>query len=87
VRRATPEFAGNTLIGFDAKNPHIIGYQRPGPRGPVVCLVNVADDPQTIDPLTLSGLPGVMTDLLTDARHDLRAGLTLPAHGVVWLRG
>jgi amylosucrase len=87
VRRATPEFAGNTLIGFDAKNPHIIGYQRPGPRGPVVCLVNVADDSQTIDPLTLSGLPATMTDLLTDARHDLRAGLTLPAHGVVWLRG
>ena len=87
VRRATPEFAGNALIGFDAKNPHIIGYQRPGPRGPVVCFVNVADDPQAIDPLTLSGLPGVMTDLLTDARHDLRAGLTLPAHGVVWLRG
>jgi amylosucrase len=87
VRRATPEFAGNALIGFDAKNPHIIGYQRPGPRGPVVCFVNVADDPQTIDPLTLSGLPGVMTDLLTDARHDLRVGLTLPAHGVVWLRG
>lgn len=87
VRRATPEFAGNALIGFDAKNPHIIGYQRPGPRGPVVCLANVADDPQTIDPLTLSGLPGVMTDLLTDTRHDLRAGLTLPAHGVVWLRG
>lgn len=27
-----------------------------------------------------------MTDLLTDARHDLRAGLTLPAHGVVLLR-
>lgn len=88
VRRATPEFAGNALIGFDAKNPHIIGYQRPGPRGPIVlCLANVADDPQTIDPLTLSGLPGVMTDLLTDARHNLRAGLTLPAHGVVWLRG
>lgn len=87
VRRATPEFAGNSLIGFDAKNPHIIGYQRPGPRGPVVCFVNVADDPQTIDPLTLSGLPGVMTDLLTDARHDLRAGVTLPAHRVVWLRG
>jgi amylosucrase len=87
VRRATPEFAGNTLIGFDAKNPHIIGYQRPGTRGPVVCLANVADDSQTIDPLTLSGLPATMTDLLTDARHDLRAGLTLPAHGVVWLRG
>ena len=72
VRRATPEFAGNALIGFDAKNPHIIGYQRPGPRGPVVCFVNVADDPQTIDPLTLSGLPGVMTDLLTEGLLTIR---------------
>jgi amylosucrase len=87
VRRRTPEFAGGTLIGFDAKNPHVLGYQRPGASGPVVCFANVADEPQTIAALTLSGLPATMTDLLTDARHDLRADLTLPAHGVVWLRG
>lgn len=87
VRRATPEFSGGTLIGFDTKNPHVLGYQRPGPHGPVVCFANVADEPQTIAALTLSGLPATMTNLLTDARHDLRADLTLPAHGVVWLRG
>ncbi|MEN9620806.1 MAG: hypothetical protein RL499_999 [Actinomycetota bacterium] len=86
VRRATPEFSGGTLIGFDTKNPQVLGYQRPGPAGPVVCFANVADQPQTIAALTLSGLPGTMIDLLTDARHSPRAGLTLPAHGVLWLR-
>ena len=86
VRRATPEFSGGTLIGFDTKNPHVLGYQRPGPAGAIVCFANVADQPHTIAALTLSGLPGTMIDLLTDARHTLRAGLTLPAHGVVWLR-
>ena len=77
---------GGTLIGFDTKNPHVLGYQRPGPAGAIVCFANVADQPHTIAALTLSGLPGTMIDLLTDARHTLRAGLTLPAHGVVWLR-
>ena len=100
VRRRTPEFAGGTLIGFDTKNPHVLGYQRPGvgvqvegvpaeglpSKSIVVCFANFADHPQLIAPLTLSGLPPVAIDLLTDARHDLRAGLTLPAHGVVWLR-
>jgi amylosucrase len=86
VRRATPEFAGGTLIGFDAKNPHIVAYQRPGPDSLVVCFANVADDTQLIAPLTLSGLPPLAIDLLTDAHHDLRRGLALPAHGVLWLR-
>lgn len=86
VRRATPEFAGGTLISFDAKNPHVVAYQRPGPESLVLCLVNVADTEQFIAPLTLSGLPLAAVDLLTDARHDLRRGLALPAHGILWLR-
>jgi len=86
VRRATPEFAGTTLIGFDAKNPHIVAYQRPGSDSVVLCLVNVSDTEQLIAPLTLSGLPPLAIDLLTDARLDLRRGLSLPAHGVLWLR-
>ncbi len=86
VRRETHEFAGGSLIGFDAKNPHIIGYQRPGASTTVVCFVNVADDAQSIDAVTLSGLPPVAVDLLTETRYDLRHGLTLPAHGVLWLR-
>ena len=96
VRRRTPEFSGGTLIGFDTQNPHVLGYQRPGPAKPgsggepgstVICFANMADEPQSITPLTLSGLPASAIDLLTDARHDLRADLTLPAHGVMWLRG
>ena len=86
VRRATPEFAGGTLISFDAKNPHIVAYQRPGPDSLVLCITNVSDEPQLITPLTLSGLSPTATDLLTDARHDLRRGLSVPAHGVLWLR-
>jgi amylosucrase len=86
VRRGTPEFSGGTLIGFDAKNPHIVAYQRPGPDSLVLCIANVADDPQLITPLTLSGLSPTAIDLLTDARHDLRRGLSVPAHGVLWLR-
>lgn len=91
VRRRTPEFSGGTLIGFDTKNAHVLGYQRPGVGVPaeslVVCFANFADHPQAVAPLTLSGLPPDAINLLTDARHDLRRGLTLPAHGVVWLRG
>jgi amylosucrase len=90
VRRSAPEFSGGTLLGFDTKNPHVLGYQRPDVSGSlnslVVCFANFAEDPQLVTSLTLSGLPPFAIDLLTDARHDLRADLTLPAHGVVWLR-
>ena len=90
VRRATPELAGGSLIAFDAKNPHLVAYQRPGtaPGGSsvVLCVVNVDDHPHDVDPLTLSGLASPAHDLLTDAEVELTAGLHVPAHGVRWLR-
>ena len=90
TRRATPELAGGTLIGFDAKNPHVVAYQRPGEHEgrPTVVLVmaNVADEPQSVDALTLSGLPSDAEDLLAGKRCDLSGGLTIPAHGITWLR-
>ncbi len=86
VRRATPEFAGNRLIGFDAKNPHVIGYQRPGVGTRVLCLANVADEPQTVTALTLSGLPSSGLDLIDGGAIDLRRDLVIPAHGIVWMR-
>ncbi len=90
VRRRTPELAGNTLVGFDAKNPHLVAYQRPGhvDGRPTVVLVvaNMADDAQGVDALTLSGLPRTAEDLVDGGVVDLRGGLTVPAHGVVWLR-
>jgi amylosucrase len=90
VRRRTPELAGNALVAFDARNPHLVAYQRPGQvdgRSTVVLVVaNMADDAQAIEPLTLSGLPGTAQDLLGGGVVDLTAGLRVPAHGVVWLR-
>lgn len=86
VRRETPEFAGGTLIAFDARNPHVIGYQRPGAGTRVVCFANVADDPQTVTALTLSGLPATGDDLIGGGTIDLRRDLVIPAHGIVWMR-
>ncbi len=86
VRRETQEFAGGTLIAFDARNPHVIGYQRPGAGTRVVCFANVADDPQTVTALTLSGLPATGDDLIGGGTIDLRRDLAIPAHGIVWMR-
>ncbi|KQR16262.1 amylosucrase [Cellulomonas sp. Leaf334] len=86
VRRRTPELAGNALITFDTHNPHLVAYQRPGPSTLVLVVANMADDPQHVDATTLSGLPPAAHDLLDGDVVDLRAGLTVPAHGVVWLR-
>lgn len=90
VRRRTPELGGGTLVPFDARNRHVVGYQRPGEvdgvRTTVLCLGSFADDSQTVEPLTLSGLPAEAEDLLTGDTVDLRQGLTLRPHGIAWLR-
>ncbi|WP_152605610.1 amylosucrase [Cellulomonas carbonis] len=90
VRRRTPELAGGTLVPFDAHNRHVVGYQRPGELDgvptTVLCLASFADEPQAVEPLTLSGMPAEAEDLLTGATVDLRAGLVLRPHGFVWLR-
>lgn len=91
VRRTTPELAGNTLIPFDAKNPHLVAYQRPGHDDVgrptlVLCVANVSDHVQVVDPWTLSGLPQHAQDLLGGGTADLHEGLPVPAHGVRWLR-
>lgn len=90
LRRRTPEFAGGTLIGFDAKNPHVLGYQRPGVSDGmatrILCLANMADDAQTVTALTLSGQPATGLDLISGERLSLRNDLVLPPHSAVWMR-
>jgi amylosucrase len=89
VRRGTAEFAGNELIPFHTPHASVVGYQRPGRDAAadrVLVLANVADEPVQIDALTLSGLGAEASDLLNGAPRDLREGLTLAAHGFVWLR-
>lgn len=86
VRRATPEFAGNDLVGFNVPHRAVLGYQRPGAEATVLVLANVGDEQVYVDPLTLSGFDPAARDLVAGADRDLDEGLVLPAHGFVWLR-
>lgn len=87
VRRSTPEFAGNELIAFDARVRSVVAFLRPGDGGfDVLVVANVADSSVEIDALTLSGLAPEALDLVAATPVWLGSGLTLPAHGVRWLR-
>ncbi len=87
VRRGTPELAGNELIAFDAHVDAVVAFLRPGDAGAaVLVLANVADHAVEIDALTLSGLDPDAVDLIAGQSVALAGGLTLPAHGVLWLR-
>ena len=86
VRRATSEFAGNELIGFDTKNPHVLGFLRPGAHSNVLVLINFADTAQQIAAEVLSGMNGDATELLSGRRHPHAAELLLAPMAVVWLR-
>ena len=86
ARQATPEFAGGELIGFDARHPSVLAYQRPGADAVILVLANVGDDLALIDPLTLSGFAASATDVVTGDEVDLERGIALQPHGFVWLR-
>lgn len=86
VRAATEEFAGGELIGFDAKNPHVLGFLRPRAESVVLVLINFADAPQRVAAEVLSGMSGDATELLSGRRHPHSAELLLAPMAVVWLR-
>ncbi|GAB4098007.1 amylosucrase [Sinomonas halotolerans] len=87
VRARTPELAGNTLIGFDTGNRHVLGYQRPGEEGAaILVLANFGDAAQHVSAHTLSGFAPHAEDLFTGLTALLSDGVTLPAQEFVWLR-
>ncbi|GAA3910777.1 DUF3459 domain-containing protein [Microbacterium invictum] len=86
VRQATPEFAGDELIGFHVPAATVVGYQRPGDGAVVLVLANVGDHQALIDPLTLSGFDRAGRDLVHGVDVDLDDGIALPPYGFVWLR-
>ncbi len=86
VRQGTPEFAGNALVPFHTPYAAVVGYQRPGRDAVVLVLANVGDHAVHIDATTLSGFAADAADLVAGGPVRLDAGLTLPAHGFVWLR-
>ena len=86
ARQATPEFAGGELIGFDAQHPSVLAYQRPGRPNAILVLANFADAEVRVDRTTLSGFEPGAVDIVSGDDVDLAGGLTLRAHGFVWLR-
>ena len=86
ARQGTPEFAGGELIGFDARHPAVLGYQRPGEDAVILVLANVGDDLALIDPLTLGGFAPAAIDVVSGDEVDLAHGIALQPHGFVWLR-
>lgn len=91
VRNQVTEFDGADLIGFDPRNEHLVGYQRPGLDSEgwpsiVLCLANVDDFTHHVAGLTLSGFEREAISLLDDRILDLEQGLDLPPHSTAWLR-
>ncbi|WP_404430942.1 amylosucrase [Microbacterium lacus] len=86
ARQGTPEFAGGALIGFDAKHPSVLAYQRPGVDAVILVLANVGDHLALIDPLTLSGFHADAVDVIAGETVELKRGLALLPHGFRWLR-
>ncbi|MHC5796955.1 amylosucrase [Lacisediminihabitans sp. FW035] len=86
VRGYTTEFAGGTLVPFTTHNPHVLGYQRPGPDTIVLVLANFSDAPEEVSAETLSGMPDRATDLVNGHVVTLSGGVTLGARRFLWLR-
>ena len=82
IRQATPAFGGTQLTVFDSHNPHVLGYLR---NDAVLVLCNFSEQPQRVDAQTLSGMPMMMTDLLTQTPIDVWNGLELLPYQVLWL--
>jgi amylosucrase len=85
VRRDTPAFAGGTLVGFGTHDPHVLGYQRPGPDGTVLVLANCAEERRTVPAEVFAALPGTAHDLVTDVDVELWADVVLEPLQFLWL--
>lgn len=87
LRKSTEELAGGRAVGFYTGNPRIVGYQRPGPKGTVLCLANFADVPEWVGRERFNGMPHEARDLVGNHMINLReAGVQLRAHQYLWLK-
>ncbi|MGL4766796.1 MAG: alpha-amylase family glycosyl hydrolase [Formosimonas sp.] len=82
VRQTTPALGGTQLTVFHTHNPQVLAYLR---NDAVLVLCNFSDFEQRIDAMTLSGMPMVMTDLLSQSSVDAWDGLELMPYQVLWL--
>ncbi|MEY2847498.1 MAG: hypothetical protein RI885_163 [Actinomycetota bacterium] len=86
LRTSSPELAGGDLIGFGTGTDHVLGYQRPSEDSLVLVLANFSDEPQSISPVTLSGMGGEAFDLVEGRAVTLADGIRLAPYEFAWLR-
>ena len=86
TRRATQEFAGQDVTGFDAGEKSVLAFVRPGRETSVIALANFADEPRRIAPERFGAFGAAAQELIGGRALDLRSGVELPAHGAAWLR-
>ncbi|MBX3607793.1 MAG: alpha-amylase family protein [Piscinibacter sp.] len=85
LRAALSCFAGNRLVSFWSKNPHVLGFMRPAAHGCVLVLANFSEHPQRVEAHVLSGMPAQANELIAGAPADLRRPLDLAPYQMAWL--
>lgn len=95
--RECPEFAVGDCTVLDSGTPSVLALRRSGPRGTMVALTNLADEPATVDlSAQLDGLPGpnaaagepveTFADGDYGGTHPDLAKLRLEGYGYRWIR-
>ena len=85
ARSIATALSGNAIQGINTANPHILGYLRGPQADGIYVLANFADVAQGIAPEQLADIPSNMVDLISGAAFDVRVGMTLAPHQIVWL--
>jgi amylosucrase len=69
-------------------NDHVLGLMRSGPRGRLLLLANVTEQPQSVtsDRLRDLGFGGLLRDHITEELMPMWGNMQLPAYAVYWLQ-
>lgn len=87
LRKTSPELAGGAAVGFYTANPRVLGYQRFGKTGKILCLSNFSDHAEWVGREQFMGVPEEATDLISGATINLhREGIHLRAQQYLWLK-
>jgi amylosucrase len=87
ARQSAPGLSGNAITGFGTHNPHVLGYMRRAAGQEILVLANFSDDPQDLAAPRFGKMPPRMRDLIGGRVYEMRTGITLAAHEIVWLTG
>lgn len=85
ARKAAPALAGNAIRSFATGNAHVLGYVRSGDGQEIFVLANFADTPQVLETTRFAATPPRLTDLITGEAFQVRRGLSLAPHQILWL--